>query len=818
MLRGKNLTPSNWLALLFLGTYFSCLGQISGIVKDAKTDKPLEGVEVFLDQHTGISLTNVEGHFELTEAVSGFVTVSLYKSGYELYHSSMRIQPGKAYKLNLTLTPEKRRESGSVRQTFSDDIQTGYRIVTYDDQSVRKKRLTRFELLSDINVQQQIEWEKKRKEVYEGSLQHWLTALVGGTSKEEGFEMYVDSDQVAPEALVAKTTLPDYFRLQVEKPLEVKYGGQINKLTALGTLDVSQQGVLLNDDLLKIEGPMSVQRLPLNYVPFAGDIEVAYEETIKRYYEKVYVHTDKPYYYQGEPMWFKVYMNYYDRSMRDSLSKVLYVELISPDREIVLEKMLKIDSGMAHGDFILPDTLKRGDYFLRAYTNLQRNFGESNLYVKDIPILGITDKVDPTQAEWEPKSDGRVKITTDKEKYGTRDRITMRIEVIDEAGNPVDANLSVSVTDASQVVPIKMSSIEDNYAVDNEEIDIPQMLRYPAEEGITMKGVYFNEKGQPAQALLNLVQWRSSNVALVETQEDGRFEVTGFDFYDSTRVFYKNGDKERGKIILDKKDKPKFVLQNRKALDVRIVDSNAQQRIISEYEVPKEARLLDEVVIEDKPIEVVGRVSTYGEPDFVLKQEQIRKEYPNIMYSMAGTVPGLKVEPGPTDGIVFFWRSQGLSVQNGGEPMILLDDVPVGNDAGVTLSLIDPNTVERVEFSKRINVLYGTQGVNGVISIFTKKNLKKAIIDPDFKELKLAGFDTPREFRLPDYSKKKSPETDYRSGLYWNASFKINTESNRNSVSFYSADLETTYKVVVEGVTSNNEPICAEKFITISND
>ncbi|MBK7653351.1 MAG: hypothetical protein IPJ20_25120 [Flammeovirgaceae bacterium] len=99
---------------------------------------------------------------------------------------------------------------------------------------------------------------------------------------------------------------------------------------------------MLNPKLLVVTGDMAsmglVNQLPLDYEPIAGDVTEAFEETMLRFYEKTYVHTDKPYYYPGERIWFKAYMNYYYQPWRDSLSKTLYVELINPEKEIVLRK------------------------------------------------------------------------------------------------------------------------------------------------------------------------------------------------------------------------------------------------------------------------------------------------------------------------------------------------------------------------------------------------------------------------------------------------------------------------------------------------
>jgi uncharacterized protein YfaS (alpha-2-macroglobulin family) len=103
--------------------------------------------------------------------------------------------------------------------------------------------------------------------------------------------------------------------------------------------------------------------------------------------EKVYLHFDKPYYVAGETIWFKAYL--FDASYHtlDSASRVLYVDLIhSATGKVVLQKKLK-SSGVASGDFQLPDTLSADTYHVRAYTQYMRNFSENLFFEKNIKIF-----------------------------------------------------------------------------------------------------------------------------------------------------------------------------------------------------------------------------------------------------------------------------------------------------------------------------------------------------------------------------------------------------------------------------------------------
>ncbi len=90
--------------------------------------------------------------------------------------------------------------------------------------------------------------------------------------------------------------------------------------------------------------------------------------------EKAYLHLDRPAYGTGETIWFSAYVVDALRHRPDSLSRILYVELLSPQRRLVARRTLRLDAGgRSAGDIALDDTLRAGTYLLRAYTNWMRN-------------------------------------------------------------------------------------------------------------------------------------------------------------------------------------------------------------------------------------------------------------------------------------------------------------------------------------------------------------------------------------------------------------------------------------------------------------
>ena len=92
--------------------------------------------------------------------------------------------------------------------------------------------------------------------------------------------------------------------------------------------------------------------------------------------EKVYLHIDNTCYFVGDTIWYKAYVTRADKGWLTDLSKIMYVELLTPDGYLVERQQLKMEDGTADGAFTLNDSLYAGYYELRAYTRWMLNFGK----------------------------------------------------------------------------------------------------------------------------------------------------------------------------------------------------------------------------------------------------------------------------------------------------------------------------------------------------------------------------------------------------------------------------------------------------------
>lgn len=138
-------------------------------------------------------------------------------------------------------------------------------------------------------------------------------------------------------------------------------------------------------------------------------------ESIKAFYntypiEKVYVHTDKPYYVAGETIWFKSYLVDGMTHKSTVSSGLYYVELIGPKGRVVRSVTLNNTSWGVAGDFALPDQAE-GKFILRGYTQSMRNFPDQFIFQREIRVFPLgTDVATVEEVREDVKDHGLFEI------------------------------------------------------------------------------------------------------------------------------------------------------------------------------------------------------------------------------------------------------------------------------------------------------------------------------------------------------------------------------------------------------------------------
>jgi len=712
---------------------------------------------------------------------------------------------------------------------------------------------------------QVLQWQMNRKISYLRSRHHLFRAIVERRIRGEGFLLYSDGNNVNANVRspyfkedlgkiifptdtndIVKPGKGDNFVISLKGRVEVHFQNQKPSVPtyrdvpyAVSWLRLSSNRVVVNKDGYEVNptdvtvsGDMSTSRvsrmLPLDYKPTdVIPIRESDKELLQPFKERLYVHTDKPYYYSGEPLWFKGYIKYTNPSWRDSLSRTVYVELINSERKIVASKMLEIFEGSFFNDFVLPGSLEKGTYYLRAYTNFNRNFGDNSLYVKPIPVLGDNDRAADASSARGMAVDSSFFITTDKDTYKPREKIILTLNTFDDDGLPTTASASVAVTD-EQVAPILASETITQHLLSDDTTKAKHSDKgYSVEYGFGFSGRFRNNNGKGELTMLNGVELNSGNIIFAQTDEKGMFRVDGLNHYDTAAFLLKSEkaiEKPYGKVELLPREIAAIQFDPQ-PIDVPLLPHKGAKRTVTEYELPKDARLLKEVVVRAKEINAVENYRTkrpYGKPDYILYAKDINTTYGDLLQTLPGKVPGLIVRQVYNEGEQPRWmvylQRQG-SILNPQEVVVTVNDAIMSGTPAQIIGSIDPTTVETIEVKTGINVLYGSAGGSGIVAIYTRRSAsnEKIKTDPKFSQLKVPGYEPARSFRFPDYDDPSTDrlQDDFRSTIYWNPNITTDTNTGKSSVSFFAADLEGTYRIIAEGISQSGEPIRCEYSVII---
>jgi hypothetical protein len=901
------------ITVLFLLTLLSTQAQTGGYagrVLDAATLEPLPFANVFINNTTIGTTTNVNGEFLLRHIPIGNSEIIFSFVGYQTYQTRIAIQEGstKANEVIKLIPIGKQLSEVQVVSSrdkvwekqlrrfekiflgdgttaseckilnpwaieFSEENKTlmaqssvpieirnenlGYQILfylkdfKYNGTSYSIVGNTRFQEMTTGDARQALRWMKNRETAYRGSLKHFLKSILDKNISLQGFKVFLEKNPqhsfsfstdlsrsiIVPYdtlALVAQTGLQNELKIPVKGKIEIHYIDALAKILFYkdisnsvswlevknGYLRVNKEGVLLNPTEVTVSGDMSAARvasmLPLDYVP--GKIIAIHSNesfSARRLQEKVYVRTDKPYYYAGENVWLSAFMNYRAPGAADTLSKVLYVDLLDQDLAIAQSLILKIDSGRAMGNFKIPSSIKSGNYYLRAYTSWMRNYGTDDFFYKQVPVLDLHDKVLPTET---PDLDsGSLQITLDKRDYHKREKVQVKLDLRNEDDSLIRANVSVSVVDLSQVILVKEEPKITEYYPIAEELPKNMLNRfsYPIERGIRMSGIYFGKKNKPEKTKLTVVKENWEDIYQVYSDDKGFFSIPDLIFYDSMRFGFQS---DGGKVILKEKDNPISSFQLPE-YSIQIIKGAESVQPAMAYEPDKGVIMLKEIEVKsEKIVEGKGYDGLYGKPDSYLSGESLERLNPNLATAIETKLPGYRLTYSDMHWWLTWTRSNFTAINTPAEPALFIDNIPfvnMGETVGDRLYALNTSMIDHIEVSSMINSQMGANNSYGVIFVFTKKAI------PDkFKSIptvKLRGFDAPHFFQGPAYetSQPENSKPDYRSTIYWNPKINLNYSKTRAEFSFYTSDISGNYRIIVEGVTEKGTTVRAEKIVKV---
>ena len=319
---------------------------------------------------------------------------------------------------------------------------------------------------------------------------------------------------------------------------------------------------------------------------------------------------------------------------------------------------------------------------------------------------------------------------------------------------------------------------------------------------------------------------RQEEFIAVEFGENGKFIIDDLDFQDTTLLTISAND-ARLKELVDLQLDPPLSKYGQWEGFSPIIQSFEISPVLRNYltisEKGKAAAAaygeldvvdIDEFVLESEKFnpteEEITRI--YGKGDASLRPEEIGgfEGYVDIWQLLQGRFAGVRIIPSPMGGAPSIQIRGVGSIEAGGAPLVLLDNSPIDPSFA---SSISPRELASVEVFKDAATLavFGTQGANGAIALYTKRFAGIGEMGEGVFNLRFPGYSVAREFYIPKYDTENSPAPDYRSTLFWNPRIKWN--GNIADIEFFNNDVVQKYRVVVQGMDKSGRLSYLEKEI-----
>ncbi len=317
----------------------------------------------------------------------------------------------------------------------------------------------------------------------------------------------------------------------------------------------------------------------------------------------------------------------------------------------------------------------------------------------------------------------------------------------------------------------------------------------------------------------------SRRVAQAFIKQDATFSLPDALLLDTTKVYYKiagNGNIANASAVTFNTSLPANIISNSDTINaISFADTateNYRRRLAEEQArllKMQQGTTLQDVTVTTKaksPLQALDEKYASGffsgdAYQFDVLNDPFGKNAMSIFTYLQGKVAGLNIGTGQGLGNTpsVSWR--------GGTPSFYLDESPV--DASM-LSNINMSDVAYVKVFRPPFMGSIGGGSNGAIAIYTRKGGDVAQTQSKGLPYKMViGYTVQKEFYSPNYATfdSRNDEQDLRTTLYWNPMILTNQENHSIRLHFYNNDFTKSFRIVVEGMSTDGRLTHLEKVI-----
>lgn len=545
-----------------------------------------------------------------------------------------------------------------------------------------------------------------------------------------------------------------------------------------------------------------------------------------------FLHTDRYCYVSGNYILINAYHNIQNAT---TLIKetALYVDLVDVNESFIKGEIFKINNGIASGFLQIPDTLKTGEYLLRAYTNHSKKYTNkeilfkqkvyvSNRFGNNGPLTN-TDLVDlakPNDSKFTLLAKESELLSLNIENFRVSKREKISIKLSSSEISSFKGSMSVKA-----ISPYELYYDSLNYKQIKNAPIFDQKQKYEntfdESKGIIYSGKVVNKQTlEPLPNILVIasVEGTDINFRTALTDADGNFNILLNSFYNNSEFYFNcfvyPSLKYHGlaKVIMNSK----FLSSNSTPMytdDFSEFEKSNDTLNVLKATINKAYSLsyvnkTKTIVSDEKSYEqlfLLGKNShTTNLDDYI--------ELIDFAEVVREIVPFARIK-----------EKRGKYSMSTVDPVvnIVRDNAIVFVD-GVPLRQLNKLISTKSNEIARIDVMgepryYGNIGFeNGLVFVWTRKSDFWEKMDSDqYQSYSLKGLQSKVKYEFPNYSnipQDKIP--DFRQTLYWNPDIKYSSKSS-SGIEFYSSDEGGWFELVLNGISDTGKPILIRDFIYV---
>lgn len=530
----------------------------------------------------------------------------------------------------------------------------------------------------------------------------------------------------------------------------------------------------------------------------------ARSDDISELIESFSIVTDRSLYSSGENIFFFAQKTEMNGIIKKEFSKVLYVDIITPDGMIINSARFPVFNSFSYGALSIPENALTGTYYLRCYTKWMRNFDHLNYsYISlkvinpegysQIPLeLYAGDQYNLSGSTNEIRS-SEISVNLSRDSYKTRENVLFTIE----------SNLEGEEIGVSRLVISVIPEYARGQQLWNQNLRKlveDGIIRYiPETRGISITGKVINSltgNTVPFSPVFLTLLDAERHFYPVISDSAGFFYIPLPDYKGRKELFVSSGKKgDEGLEVLIDSDyslastslpSPGIKLDSSGyTTALRIVQN---QQLKSQYfpdEFPEIQNEFPEHFFYGLPDRLVD-IDLYI--DLPSLEEYFLELLPVVRVIREKGIPSFRIT-GPQAEMQIY------------DPLVMIDGVVIHNNEAVLE--INPRNIDKIEIIER-PWLRGDIIFGGIISIRSKNNDFAGVDLPESGLFLTYRFFEPAH-KLPQESMPlEAYLPDVRNTLFWDPQF-ILKPGEKKTLNFRTADTKGAYMIVIKKITPEGE-------------